>query len=151
MTSFRCPTCNKTFKDKHRLKAHQNTVHVPKRCPCPECGKLFKTRHRVQAHRLRLHEVPDELFKKLSTEEVIQAMEKRLQHTQNLELKTKLSASAASEVETPTVFKEELGPAAKPKPKNATGQSSFGQVTGPELPARPKEFTASAGAKIVIR
>ena len=89
MTSFRCPTCdNKTFKDKHRLKAHQNTVHVPKRSPCPECGKLFKTRHQVQAHRLQLHafvrgEDAGELFKGLSTEEVIKAMEKRLQQTQN--------------------------------------------------------------------
>ena len=54
---YKCETCDKTFKRKQQLEAHE-LVHTGfKQFGCEHCGKLFKQIGHLKAHVEEVHEV----------------------------------------------------------------------------------------------
>ena len=59
-----CDQCQSTFSSHHNLLAHQNNVHIGKRCvSCPKCEKTFKQAKNMRAHMSHVHDIDQQTEK----------------------------------------------------------------------------------------
>ena len=59
-TMFKCPECQKEFKDAHRMRSHVAYVHENRKpYECTECQRFMRTKTEIAKHNLRMHEGSD--------------------------------------------------------------------------------------------
>jgi len=57
---FRCPKCNKVFKNFHRLKLHYRASHKIHPLMCPVCGRAFINERSRNYHMFNLSGLDDD-------------------------------------------------------------------------------------------